>query len=390
MYMYRAALWAFAGLASASSSNKPAQWPLSPDRSTHAEHNDADLSILAGIHTIYSMPGSVAKPPKELLDLVRAGLVGGIILSAENMGNPRATSRGLSAIQNAYLESPAADLIRSLTGIGYARLLVMTAQEGGHVRTIKDWGPEDSAKTTGLAPHVDAAAGEAGSQAALALNMHGHNVNLAPVLDVFSDEGNFIDEFDRSYSSTPDKVSEAGVAFVKGMRNSGVGAVAKHFPGLGRAPRGANTDLVPVTLNVTEDELNKVDIAPFVDAIAADVHMIMPSWATYPFVDAKRPAGLSSVWLKEKLRKELGFKGVTISDAISAGAVKPFGKPAEVAVLAAGAGMDLLVANGRGIKQGVEVRQALEEAVISGKLDRAEFDAATERIIRLRADLSAA
>lgn len=371
--MYCATILALAGLASASKNVKS---------------NDTDLPILTGLHTIYSYP-DVAEPPKEILDLTRKGLVGGIILFGENV-DADVTPEGMQALQDAYAESPAPALIESLTGVKDAPLLVMTDQEGGVVRRIEDGGPEDSAKVTGQASDLEEAGDEAGSQAADTLGQYNNNANLAPVLDVFFEEGNFIDENERSYNNDPEKVSLAGVAFLRAMQENGVAAAAKHFPGLGKAPKGSNTDLVPVTLDVSEDELNSVDIAPFKDAIAAGVNMIMPSWAIYSSVDDEFPAGLSSPWLKDRLRKELGFKGVTVSDAVEAGSLEPFGSHGEVAVMAADAGMDLLLASARDIQQGVDVRVALEDAILSGKLDRDEFDAATERIIKLREILGAA
>ena len=58
------------------------------------------------------------------------------------------------------------------------------------------------------------------------------------------------------------------------MQADGVAATAKHFPGLGKAPKGANTDLVSVTLNMTLEELEEVDLPPFEDAVAAGVDMM--------------------------------------------------------------------------------------------------------------------
>ncbi|KFH48379.1 Beta-hexosaminidase-like protein [Hapsidospora chrysogenum ATCC 11550] len=356
--------------------------------SASAKTKETDLSILAGQHTIYSWP-STAEPPEELLTLTRAGLVGGVILFGENIA-ANATPGGILALQNAYAQSPAPALIESLTGVKHAPLLIMTDQEGGYVKRIPEGGPEHSAKITGQASDLEAAGGEAGSQAADTLLGYNNNANLAPVLDVFFEEGNFIDEFERSYNNVSAKVSTAGVAFLQAMQDLGVAAAAKHFPGLGKAPQGSNTDLVPVTLEVTEEELAAVDIPPFVDAIAAGVGMIMPSWAIYPAVDPDLPAGLSSIWLKERLRGELGLEGVTVSDAIEAGSLSPFGGAGELGVLAAGAGMDLLLASARDVGQGVEVREAVAEAVASGVLDRGEFDEATERIVKLREKLGAA
>lgn len=348
--------------------------------------NDSDISILAGIHTIYSYPETAA-PPEQLLELTRLGLVGGVILFGENI-DPDETSAGMLALQEAYSQSPAPALIESLTGIQNAPLLIMTDQEGGRVKRIPDGGPEESAKVTGQNADLEGRGGEMGSQAADTLTRYNNNANLAPVLDVWFEEGNFIDATERSYHNDSHKTSAAGVAFLKSMEESGVAAAAKHFPGLGKAPEGANTDLVPVVLNMTEEELSTVDIPPFEDAIAAGVGMIMPSWAIYTAVDEELPAGLSTIWLKERLRTQLGFKGVTVSDAIEAGSLKPFGTNGEVAAMAAAAGMDLLLASARDVDQGVEVRMALEEGVSSGVLDRDEFDAATERILQLRARFS--
>ena len=379
--MHRSAILALAGLAATSCAKHTGKG--------HKGHKaDDDLSILAGLHTIYSYP-SVAAPPEELLDLTRAGLVGGVILFGENIDS-EVTPESMQALQDAYAESPAPALIESLYGVASAPLLIMTDQEGGYVKRIKDGGPEFSAKVTGQADDLEVSGSEAGSQAAETLTRYNNNANLAPVLDTYFEAGNFIDATERSYNNESAKVSEAGVAFLKAQQEAGVAATAKHFPGLGKAPKGSNTDEVPVTLNTTAEELDAVDIAPFADAIAAGIYMIMPSWAIYPAVDAKFPAGLSTKWLKEKLRGELGFEGVTISDAIEAGSLTNYGGIDEIVTQATVAGMDILLASARDVQQGIDVRTALEEAVSSGAVDRAEFDAATKRIIKVRAALGAA
>lgn len=359
--------------------------PLTLGVLTTALASDADYAILAGIRTIFSYP-DVAEPPEQLLNLTRHGLIGGIILFGENIDS-EVTPAGMRALQDAYAESPAPAVIEKLYGVSNAPLIIMTDQEGGFVKRIKGGGPEESAKVTGQRPDLEAAGGKMGEQAADTLKRYNNNANLAPVLDVYLEEGNFIDEVERSYNNISEKASTAGVAFLKSMQENGVAAAAKHFPGLGKAPEGANTDLVPVTLNVTLEELETVDIPPFVDAIAAGVDMIMPSWGLYPAIDAELPAGLSSIWLKGWLREKLGYQGVTVSDALEAGSLKPFGSHGELGVLAAGAGMDLLLASGRDVDQGAQVRQALEDGVTSAHLDKLEFDAAVKRIISLRGKL---
>ncbi len=86
--------------------------------------------------------------------------------------------------------------------------------------------------------------------------------HLAPVLDVFYKSGNFIDQFQRSYSSDPTAVSECGQAFITAQQATGVAATAKHFPGLGSAAKNQNTDSGPVTLTVSLTKLHTIDEVP--------------------------------------------------------------------------------------------------------------------------------
>ncbi|MEK8145178.1 glycoside hydrolase family 3 N-terminal domain-containing protein [Streptomyces sp. M10(2022)] len=177
------------------------------------------------------------------------------------------------------------------------------------------------------------------------------NVNLAPVLDVYRTAGDFTDQYERSYSKDPGSVSACGSAFIKGQQDAGVAATAKHFPGLGPASASQNTDLTPVTLTTSASTLRSVDEVPYRAAISAGAKLVMFSWAIYPALDAIRPAGLSPTVVGE-LRDRLGFKGVTITDALEAGALEEYGSVAERAVTAAAAGMDLILCSARDFSQG--------------------------------------
>ena len=89
------------------------------------------------------------------------------------------------------------------------------------------------------------AAGQAGTGAGQNLAGVGMNVNLAPVLDVYYKSGNFIDQYQRSYSGKTSTVTACGKAFITAQQQTGVAATAKHFPGLGSATRTQNTDTGP-------------------------------------------------------------------------------------------------------------------------------------------------
>ena len=107
-----------------------------------------------------------------------------------------------------------------------------------------------------------------------------------------------------------------------------------------------------VTLDVSLSDLRSIDELPFTYAINANVDMIMTSWATYPALDPNLPSGLSPRIVLGELRGRLKFRGVTITDAIEAGALQNFGDTGQRAVGAAAAGMDIVLCSARDLSQG--------------------------------------
>jgi hypothetical protein len=90
----------------------------------------------------------------------------------------------------------------------------------------------------------------------------------------------------------PAVVSGCGQAFITAQQQAGAAATAKHFPGLGSATKNQNTDSGPVTLTVSLTKLHTIDEVPYPAAVGAGVKLVMVSWAIYPALDARRPAGL--------------------------------------------------------------------------------------------------
>ncbi|GHF72860.1 hypothetical protein GCM10018790_58440 [Kitasatospora xanthocidica] len=207
------------------------------------------------------------------------------------------------------------------------------------------------------------------------------------MLDVYDTPDNFSDHAERSFGQDPSRVGELGSAFLAAQQGLGVAATAKHFPGLGAAARDENTDAGPVTVTVPLAQLRSRGEAPYRSAIAAGVRLVMASWAVYPALDPERPAGLSPAVIQGELRGRLGFGGVTVTDAMEAGALAPYGGTGDRAVAAAEAGMDLLLCSARDPRQAEDATEALAAALDSGRLDRAAFTAAVARVDALRADL---
>jgi beta-N-acetylhexosaminidase len=142
-----------------------------------------------------------------------------------------------------------------------------------------------------------------------------------------------------------------------------------------------------VRLDVSLPDLRGIDELPFTSAINASVDMIMTSWATYPALDPDLPSGLSPRIVHGELRGRLKFRGVTITDAIEAGALQDFGGTGERAVAAAAAGMDIVLCSARDVGQGQDAVDALQAAVAGGQLDRGEAIHALQRVLALRGQL---
>jgi beta-N-acetylhexosaminidase len=328
---------------------------------------------LAGQRVIGSYPGLT--PPASLFTDIENGQLAGVIFFSENIASEAQISGVIAQLRRAQAQSPV-----------QLPLLLMTDQEGGLVRRLPG-APALSEKQIGQSPDPVAAAAAAGTGAARNLAGVGMNVNLAPVLDVYYKAGNFIDQYQRSYSSNPAVAAECGHAFITAQQQAGVAATAKHFPGLGSATKNQNTDNGPVTLTVSLAKLRAVDEVPYLPAVSAGVRLVMLSWAVYPALDAKLPAGLSPAVIGQELRGRNAFAGVTITDALEAGALSAFGTAGQRAVTAAGAGMDLILCSARDASQGEAASAALAGALDSGQLDPAAFNAAVNRVSALRSGL---
>jgi beta-N-acetylhexosaminidase len=331
------------------------------------------MQQLAGQRVIYSYSGLT--PPASLIQRIQTGEAAGVIFFGDNISSESQISSVIKQLVAANAQSP----VR-------APLLLMTDQEGGQVRRLPG-APTQSEKQIGESADVAAAATAAGTGAGQNLSGVGMNVNLAPVLDVYRTAGDFDDQYQRSYSSDPNVAATAGQAFITAQQNAGAAAAAKHFPGLGAATASENTDEEPVSLPVSLSDLRSIDELPYVSAIRAGVKLVMVSWAIYPALDAANPAGLSSAVVQGELRNRLGYTGVTVTDSIGAGALRNFGTDANRAVLAAKAGMDLILCASQNTTQGDDVETGLANALSSGQLNSADFNAAVTRVTNLRDSL---
>jgi len=334
---------------------------------------------MAGQRVIYSYSGRSV--PASLLSLIRHGDVGGVIFFSANISGQSQLRRVTAQLEkaNAAATNPAR---------GYP-LMLMTDQEGGLVRRLSWAGPRQPEAHIGASATPALAAAAAGAQAAVGLRAAGMNVNLAPVLDVYRHPGDFDDQYKRSYSMDPGVVSTAAAAFVTAQQDGGVAATLKHFPGLGEASAAQNTDNRPVSISLPAQTLRDVDELPYQAGIKAGAKLTMVSWANYPALDPKLPAGLSPTIIQGELQGRLGFNGVTITDALGAGALRAYGTLQQRTMLAGRAGMDALLCTATAAVPGWRCVQGLRDGYSDGALPKTAFKAQLAQLLQLRKSLPA-
>ena len=170
----------------------------------------------------------------------------------------------------------------------------------------------------------------------------GIHINFAPVVDVNSNPNNPVIGY-RSFGENPHRVGQAGSAYMRGMQDHGIIAVAKHFPGHGDTDSDSHKTLPSVLHD--RNRLNQMELPPFQQLIQDGVAGIMAAHLFVPNLDNRnqRPTSLSSYVLKDLLRDSLGFDGLVFSDALNMQGASGYGGAAEVAYQAFLAGNDILV-----------------------------------------------
>lgn len=207
----------------------------------------------------------------------------------------------------------------------------------------------------------------------------GIQVNYAPDIDINNNSSNPVIN-DRSFGQNKQRVIEHGIAYMKGMQDNGIMATAKHFPGHGDVSVDSHLD-IPV-INKSMEQLTDMELAPFKALIDAGIGSVMVGHLSVPAIDnrPKYATSLSSKAINDLLKKELGFKGITVTDALDMKAISNYFPRGEANVQAILAGNDMLCLPGD-IGESIErIKLAIKEKRITKK----EIDQRVKKILAVK------
>lgn len=209
----------------------------------------------------------------------------------------------------------------------------------------------------------------------------GIHVNFAPVADINTNPENPVIGY-RSFGMDKNKVSKFAWAMYEGMRQAGVQGCYKHFPGHGDTNVDSHLGL-PI-INKSKKELMEEELLPFREGIAYGVDMIMVGHLAVPALSSgkNKPATLSKEIIQDVLKKEMGFKGIVVTDALNMKSVsKMYAVPGQLEWEAIEAGNDLLCFS-ENVKEGIEF--------IAGHTDEERIEASYQKIKKLKDKLNVA
>jgi beta-N-acetylhexosaminidase len=302
--------------------------------------------------------------PEHILEWLRIGKIGGVILFARNIHTPEQVEA----------------LTKSLHTAAKHPILIAIDQEGGTVARLRS-GYTESPGAMALGAADDSELTERVSGVlATELRALGINWNLAPAIDITHNIHN-PSVGTRSIGTDPEHVAKHAVAQINGFQSNGVAATAKHFPGK------ANTPVDPhVELPVIEGKLEQMwetDLVPFRAASEAGIASIMITHVQFKDIEPVYPSTMSPRIIRGLLRERIGYKGLVTTDCMEMKAVTNKYGPGESAVYAAIAGANTtLFSHTREYQE--EVYTALIEAARSGRIPLDQIDYSVNQIWNLK------
>jgi len=260
-----------------------------------------DEQVLAQVF----MLGWVGEDPSPLImDWIRQRNIGGVKIFGWNTSDTQRLARTVGALQTASVNSPF-----------NIPLLIATDQEGGWIRHIKG----DTSETPGNmaigASGYPRDAYLSGYYIGKELALLGINMNFAPTVDLFTNRDSVLIG-PRAFGSDPVRAGIFGAAFMRGQLAAGVIPTAKHFPGHGDTELDSH-GILP-RIEISYNTLWNRELVPYRMLTSEGLPVIMSGHLSFPLTGGgMTPASLSSYFLRNILRDQIGFNGVVITDDLN-------------------------------------------------------------------------
>lgn len=302
----------------------------------------------------------------DLIDSLKENQPGSFIVTGDNLTEYNKIKKFISSL-NKYSTIP---------------MIIAVDQEGGPVQRIYDISDKKATfipnmHDVGVLNNKDISykigniiGSEAGSI--------GCNAVFGPVLDI--GDYNISAMGKRLISDDKNVVISNGMEIFKGIEDTGLISIVKHFPGIGGTSDDTHDNEISV-VNKTYDELYNIDLQPFITAINNNVSMIMVGHSSYPKITGDDlPASLSSKIINDILRTKLGYDGVVIIDAVNMGALASNYSEKYIYTTAINAGVDIFIMP-NGSKRVIDL---IENEVNNGNISKETIDKAVSRILKLK------
>jgi len=333
---------------------------------------EEELEERIGQMILIGFRGTEVLENSYIVKVIREVKIGGLVFYERNILNPEQVKKLISTLQH-YSEIP---------------LFIAVGAEGGRVNRLKPkYGFSDFYSAEKLGKIKDY---KFTKQEALRLSRQlkelGFNMNFAPVVDVnINPQNPIIGALGRSFSEDPYEVASHTQAFIEAHHQNNIIATAKHFPGHGSSEKDSHLGMVDVTDVYQENELipyKHLQEKGLLDAVMT-AHIINRR------IDRNYPATLSAIFLQDALRKQIGFKGVIISDDMEMGAISKYYGLEEAVVKAINAGCDIVLFSNTSQSEfdgelAHRVRNIIYQAVNQGKISKQRIVESSNRIYKLK------
>lgn len=312
----------------------------------------------------------------ELEEVLNKYSPGGFILFKSNIGSDETKS----SLEN-YKQ--VRKLLTDIKESSDIPVMISADQEGGRVQRLGERVGFDAIPSMGeVAKNMTKEEiFDLGKRIGSELKGIGVDMDMAPVLDVFSNPKNTAIG-DRAFGTDPNVVKDLSMAFANGLKEEKIVPVGKHFPGHGGTLKDSHVDLPFIPKDL--DEMKRLELVPFIEAVHNNIPGLMVGHLAVPKVTGDNsPASLSGVMINDLLRKDLGYNGLVMPDSLKMKALSNYFTEEDIYLRCINAGNDIML-----MPQNIKVAfDTIKNAVDDGKISEEKIDISVLKILSIKFDL---